>query len=372
MTHPLSPPVWVATQEKLQPLIHDLSEQTSVAVDTESNSLHAYREQVCLIQFSTRETDYLVDPLALPDLSALETIFANPTIEKIFHAAEYDLICLKRDFDFSVTNLFDTRWAVRILGYDGDGLNRLLTEKFDVKMNKKYQKADWGKRPLSPEQINYARLDTHYLLPLKDMLQAELEENDFLQLAREDFDRACHIEIPAAKPLLWERPSNNHGFAPRELTILKAVFECREQIAEELDRPPFKVMSDKQLFEIAHFPPQHVDELFGLGLSGKQVTRWGKAILQAVEKGQAAPIVKPRQVKRPDDAFLSRLDALKDWRKTVARKMKVESDVVLPRPLMELIAEHGPQNLPELSNLLSGSVWRMDRFGSQILKIVKG
>ena len=372
MKQPLSPPVWVATPAKLTNLVNDLLIQSSVAVDTESNSLHAYREQVCLIQFSTNETDYLVDPLALQDLSLLGTIFSSPQIEKIFHAAEYDLICLKRDFGFSISNIFDTRWAVRILGYEGDGLNRLLAEKFDINIDKKYQKADWGKRPLSPEQINYARLDTHYLLPLKDMLQAELEEREFSQLAHEDFERACEIEIPTTKPFLWERMSNNHSFTPRELTILKSLYECREQIAEELDRPPFKVMGDKQLFEIAHLPPQHLDELFGLGLSSKQVARWGMAVLQAVDEGQSAPMVKPQQTQRPDDAFLSRLDDLKNWRKTVARKMKVESDVVLPRPLMELIAEYGPQSLPELSDLLSGSVWRMERFGPQILKTLKG
>ena len=233
MSQPLSPPVWVATQTELRVLVKDLSKQSSVAVDTESNSLHAYHEQVCLIQFSTAETDYLVDPLALDDISSLGKIFASPKIEKIFHAAEYDLICLKRDFDFSVTNIFDTRWAVRVLGYARDGLDGLLGEKFGVQVNKKYQKADWGKRPLSAEQINYARLDTHYLLPLKEMLQAELEEKGLLQLACEDFERACEVEIPTAKPVLWERMANNHGFTPRELTILKEVYECRERIAEE-------------------------------------------------------------------------------------------------------------------------------------------
>ena len=372
MQQPLSPPVWVATQLELQSLVKGLSQHPTVAVDTESNSLHAYREQVCLIQFSTKDTDYLVDPLALDDISLLGEIFASSKVEKVFHAAEYDLICLKRDFDFSVTNIFDTRWAVRVLGYAGDGLDRLLNEKFDVKVNKKYQKADWGKRPLSDEQINYARLDTHYLLPLKEMLQTELDEKGLLQLACEDFERACDVEIPAAKPMLWERMANNHGFTPRELTVLKEMYECREQIAEDLDRPPFKVMSDKQLFDIARITSEHMDELFGLGLSNRQGMRWGKAILQAVEKGQTAPIVKPQQSKRPDDAYLFRLDALKTWRKYTARKMHVESDVVLPRPLMELIAEKGPRSIPELSELLSGSAWRMARFGPQILKAVKG
>jgi len=156
------------------------------------------------------------------------------------------------------------------------------------------------------------------------------------------------------------------------LTILKEVYDCREQIAEKLDRPTFKVMGDKQLFDIARFTPQYPDELFGLGLSHKQVKRWGKDVLQAVEKGQKAPIVRHQQAERPDEAFLSRLDALKNWRKNAARKMKVESDVVLPRQLMELIAENAPENIPELSKLLSGSPWRMARFGPQILKAVKG
>jgi ribonuclease D len=372
MSQPLSPPVWVATQPELRALVKDLLKESRVAVDTESNSLHAYHEQVCLIQFSTAEIDYLVDPLALEDISPLGKIFANPKVEKIFHAAEYDLICLKRDFDFSVSNMFDTRWAVRVLGYTRDGLDGLLAEKFDVRVNKKYQKADWGKRPLSDEQINYARLDTHYLLPLKDMLQAELDQKDLLQLAREDFERACEVEVPSIKPVLWERMANNHGFTPRELTILKEVYECREQIAEELDRPTFKVMGDKQLFDIARLTPQYLDELFGLGLSTRQVMRWGKSILRAVEKGQAAPLIKPQQPGRPDEAFLSRLDALKTWRKSAARKMQVESDVVLPRQLMESIAERAPRSIPELSGLLSDSPWRMARFGPQILKVVKG
>ena len=131
-------------------------------------------------------------------------------------------------------------------------------------------------------------------------------------------------------------------------------------------------MGDKQLFEIVHLPPQHLDELFGLGLSHKQVKRWGKEILRAVEKGQKVPIVKPQQVERPDEAFLSRLDMLKNWRKNAARKMQVESDVILPRQLMELIAENRPRSIPELSKLLSGSSWRLARFGSQILETLKG
>src|SRR5215207_5802682 len=180
----LSPPIWVDHQNVLNKMLADLSAQSQVAVDTESNSLHAYREQVCLMQFSTPEKDYVVDPLALPDQSLLAPIFKSPEIEKIFHAAEYDLICMRRDFGFEFSTLFDTMHAARVLGYQFVGLDSLLTEKFRVRMDKRHQKADWGERPLTPAQIDYARLDTHYLFNLRDMLEAELQEKDRLELAR--------------------------------------------------------------------------------------------------------------------------------------------------------------------------------------------
>ena len=372
MTTSLAPPVWVDSYDAMEAMIARLVDQPAIAVDTESNSLHAYREQVCLIQFSTEEVDFLLDPLAMEDLSSLAEVFANPEQEKVFHAAEYDLICLKRDFGFSVTNLFDTRWAVRILGYSGDGLEHLLAEKFAVRLNKKFQKANWARRPLNAEQINYARLDTHYLLALKRILQDELARKGLLDLAGEDFRRACHVEMPESRPALWERAKNGRQLSNRERTILKELCECRERIAEKLDRPTFKVCSDRQLVDIAQMPPSHTDELLGLGLSHRQVQNWGRELVRAVAQGQAAPLVRPLRVKRPDEAFLERLEALKQWRKRVARTMNVESDVVLPRSMMERLAEQAPQSLKELGDVMVESPWRFARFGPQILQVMKG
>jgi ribonuclease D len=167
----LPPPVWVDEQSAFQQLIAKLSAESRIAVDTESNSLHAYRERVCLIQFSTPDTDFLVDPFSIRDMSPLAPFFDNPAIEKIFHAAEYDLVCLRRDFGFKFTKLFDTMQAARILGYPFVGLDNILLEKFDIKIDKRHQKADWGARPLTPQQIDYARQDTRYLFQLRDLLE---------------------------------------------------------------------------------------------------------------------------------------------------------------------------------------------------------
>jgi ribonuclease D len=366
---PLPPPIWVSTPAGLKHLVEDLNSQSRVAVDTESNSLHAYREQVCLIQFSTPQKDYLVDSLALTDLGPLFPLFANPTIEKIFHAAEYDINCMHRDFGFTFDNLFDTVIAARILGHPVVGLGDLLTEYFNITVNKQYQKSNWGKRPLTEEQEDYARLDSHYLIPLRDNLEKELRDKDLYKLALEDFKRACQPsngngKTPRAR---WERISGHQDLTPRQLSILNELCLCREEIAERLNRPVFKVLSDELLLSLAKTAPDSTSDLTEAGLSKIQVERFGSKLIIAIRNGQsAAPVVRTRS-KRPSDAMLTRLDLLKQWRKREAKKMKVESDVILPRPLLYAIAEQGARDLKKLSVIMKESPWRFQHFGVEII-----
>jgi len=370
----LAPPVWVNTSQSLARMVADLSSQPRVAVDTESNSLHAFRERVCLMQFSTPITDYLVDPLALKDLSPLAPLFANPKIEKIFHAAEYDLICLRRDFGFTFANLFDTMQAARILGYPAVGLDKLLGEKFGIKVNKRYQKADWGARPLTPEQIHYARLDTHYLCDLRDVMESELRAKDRWLLAQEDFCRACEADEPKPKNngQAWERYSGRRDLNLREMTVLGELLICRETLASHLNRPPFKVIEDDKLIAIARAESSTREQLSAAGLSEKQIRLWGEPVLAAVRRGAAAPPVKRKPTPGPDEAVLLRQDKLKVWRKSVAQKLGVESDVVLPKPYLQLLAERAPHTAPDLETLMARSPWRYQQFGGQILKVLGG
>lgn len=365
----LPPPIWVATESAMRSMLADLARQARIAVDTESNSLHAYREQVCLIQFSTPETDYLLDPFALPDLESLAPIFADPRIEKIFHAAEYDLICMRRDFGFAFVNIFDTMQAARILGYEKVGLDAALEKYFNVKVNKRFQKADWGARPLAPDLLAYARFDTHYLIPLRDALKAELEAKGRWALAHEDFCRACRVNGEAAGDAAepWERFANRRGLNLRALTILRELMDLRETIAARLDRPPFKVMGDDKLVAIARAAPKTKKELAAAGLSERQVGHWGAEILAAVGRGARSPLVKRRPAQRQDEAVLRRLDALKAWRKDVAARMGVESDIVLPRPYLFSLAERGGK---DLKSILADSPSRLERYGEQILKLI--
>jgi len=358
-------------------MVADLSTQTRIAVDTESNSLHAYREQVCLIQFSTPNVDYVVDPLALTPgkLKSLGPLFSNPEIEKIFHAAEYDLICLRRDFDFEFANLFDTMHAARVLGYQFVGLDNLLAEKFHFEMDKRHQKADWAMRPLTPAQLDYARLDTHFLFALRDLLEAELAERDRLQIAREDFARACSVDhLPREKlnGAAWKRFSTRKDVSPRELTILSELCVSRDRIAERMNRPVFKVISDSLLLDIARNLPEKDVDLAGLGLSPRQIRLWGGEILDATRRGTVAPLVEREQSKRPSDALVRRLQKLKNWRKKVAQELSVESDIVLPKAYLNLLAERPPKSLQELESIMHESPTRFRRYGEQILRLLGG
>jgi len=358
----------VADPASLALLARSLARQPRLAVDTESNSLHAYREQVCLIQFSTPQTDYLVDPLALHDLSAIAPLFSNPGIEKVFHAVEYDQICLKRDFGITFEHIFDTMQAARILGYKQVGLDSMLAEKLSINVDKRYQKADWGERPLSPEMLSYARLDTHHLLDLRDSLQTELQQRGRWELACEEFTRLAagngntRADLPA-----WQRVKGTRNLSRQQLAILQELCAWRGAQAEHMGRPVFKVMDDKRLVSIALAAPKSETDLENLNLTARQIYVFGGDILKAVGRGRkAAPVHRPLS-DRPDPQMLNRLNALSGWRKGAAQKMEVESDVILPKPWMHAIAEQNPQSLAELSTLMPQSPWRLEAFGVQIL-----
>jgi ribonuclease D len=374
MLDSLPPPVWVNSKNLLQEMVNDLVAHPSVAVDTESNSLHAFREQVCLLQFSTPNADYIVDPLEVTDLELLGSIFSNPKIEKIFHAAEYDLICLKRDFGFKFANIFDTMQAARIIGYPAVGLDRLLGDKFGIKVDKRHQKADWAARPLTEEQIHYARLDTHYLFDLRAVMEKELIESDRLHFALEDFSRACSLEEPKQKGngASWERFSGRKDLSPRELTIISFLCKWRDHEAERLNRPPYKVVMDETFIQMAKNPPLQKVDLSAAGLSEKQIRLWGDALLSAIRHGEQAPLVTPKRVERKSDAVVRRLEKLKAWRKGLGQEMKVESDVILPKPYLSMLSETPPQTMEELADLMKDTPSRMERFGPQIFKILGG
>ncbi|MBM3151090.1 MAG: hypothetical protein FJZ96_02610 [Chloroflexi bacterium] len=368
---PLPPPVWIATPAALRRMALELEGEPRLALDTESNSLHAYRERVCLVQISTSRRDYLVDPFALPDLSPLAPILSNHLQEKVLHAAEYDVICLRRDFGFNLVNTFDTMQAARILGYPAVGLEAMLAEKFQVHLDKRFQKADWGRRPLGREQLEYAGMDSHFLLDLRDALQPELVEKGRWQLAQEEFSRLERSENHADTGPSWLRVSGVQKLRPPETAILRELCRWRERLAERLDRPVFKVIGDDKLTALAVGAPQALADLEPAGLTLRQVQLYGSDLLRAIRRGQESPPLVQPKTRRQPAAQVLRLDALRAWRKKAAAEMGVESDLVLPRPFMQAIAEQAPHDIAALAACMPDSPWRLARYGEEILKAIK-
>ncbi|EKD89001.1 MAG: hypothetical protein ACD_34C00239G0001 [uncultured bacterium] len=371
---PCKPAVWVNSSQGLTEAFQALESQSRIAVDTESNSLFSYQEKVCLIQISSPETDFVFDPFEFSDLSLLGSLFQNPKQEKIFHASEYDLICLKRDYHFKFINIFDTMIASRILGAPQVGLGSLLQNYFDINLDKKYQRANWGLRPLPPEMLDYARLDTYYLFKLRDRLESELSNHGLLDLAQEDFVNACKAAGHSNgnnQEAHWKLAGSGHA-DPRQVTILKELCTYRDEQARKADLPHFKVLSNDMLVEVSLHRPATLDELSLVPhFSEKLVKRHGSGLLKAVGRGENAPLVTRTKNPRPDDAFLARIDCLKNWRKNAAKKLEVESDVVLPREMMEHIASVNPATKSELKTAMCNSPIRYKKFGASILKELK-
>jgi ribonuclease D len=344
-----------------------------VAVDTESNSLYAYREQVCLIQFSTPKTDYLVDPLAVDDLSPLEPLFSSPEIEKVFHAAEYDVLCLRRDFGFKFNNLFDTMVAARILGIEAVGLGALLEVEFGVQQDKRFQRANWGQRPLGPQLIAYAQMDTHYLIPLRHRLQQQLQEKSLALLALEDFNRMRNVNgrDPEERTGDCWRIPGVYDLEPQQVAVLRELCSYRDKAARHVNRPLFKVISDQTLVAIASQLPENTKGLRGLpGMTNGQISRHGPALVNAVERGLQAPPLYPPQTPRPSEEVIERLELLRNWRKATAAEMGVKSDIILPRDLLQKIAEKNPKTMEEVADILHAVPWRLENFGGELLEIL--
>lgn len=369
----LPDPIYITDRQHLSNTVSSLVQESQLAVDTEANSLHAYQVRVCLIQLSTQNRDYLVDPLQITDLSDLGAVFSNPAVEKIFHASEFDINILYDDFGFQFQNLFDTMLAARILGRKKLGLDALLTEIAGVNINKRYQRADWGKRPLSEDMIRYAQKDTHYLIEIRNALAEELHRAGRWAIAQEDFSRACQAHNWPRKeklPPCW-RISGSQDLPPQKAAILEKLCQFRDEVAREKDQPLFKVLGNKTLLRLAEAAPRTRSGFDSLQITHKpQVRRHKNDLWEAIQQGWEANPLIPPQRERPDDEYLDRLHALKNWRKKKAREVGVNSAVILPRYLLAAVARENPKSKERLRDILAEVPLRFEHYGEEILAVL--
>jgi ribonuclease D len=276
-------PILVADPGGLASLAEALAGEPAVALDTESNSFHVYRERICLLQLSTPRADFVVDPIAV-DPRPLGPVLLDGR-ELVLHGADYDVRCLKREYGWAVPRLFDTMAAARRLGRPGLGLSALVEAQFGARLSKEFQRSDWGRRPLSSEQLRYASLDTHFLLPLHDLLRRELEARGLAAEAEEEFGRIAAVE-PRPRvfdPEGWRRLKAARGLDPAARAALRALWAVREERASALDRPPFKVLGEHAMVELARRRPRNPEELIQVpGMSPGLARKVGEMVLAAV------------------------------------------------------------------------------------------
>jgi len=365
---------WIETLPRLEEAIRILGQAKIIGVDLEADSMYHYFEKVCLLQISTESASYIMDPLALRDLSALQPVFSNPRIRKVFHGADYDIRSLYRNFQIEVENLFDTQSACKFLGLRETGLEALLLSRFHVELNKKYQRADWSQRPLSPEMVEYAAMDGRYLIPLARMLEKELEEKNRLTWVEEECLLLSKVRfVPPNHAPLYLKVKEAFLLDPRSLAVLAALLEFREAQAQELDLPPFKVLRNEPLLELAMKKPLRLEELeTGKVLSRGQRDRYGTRLLQEIHRALSIPEedlpVYPREA-RPNlsTSVRKRVKALKTWRDIRAKHLGLEPGILMNNALINAFALKNPRSIKEMREIPGLKKWLEDHFGQEIL-----
>lgn len=260
--------IWVDTTGSLNEMLSDLKGATELAVDLEHHDYRSYYGIVCLMQISTRHTDYLVDTIALRDeLHVLNEVFANPKILKIFHGAFMDIIWLQRDLGLYVVGLFDTFHASRAIGLPRHSLAYLLERYARFKTSKKYQLSDWRVRPLTKAMSAYARADTHFLLNIYDQLRNILIEQSKLagvlaesrNVAKRRFEYSrfrptlpsTTVYSPIEKPDPWKTPMLQYNIPSQKEELVKKLYDWRDTVARRDDESSRYVMPNQLLAALA-------------------------------------------------------------------------------------------------------------------------
>jgi ribonuclease D len=364
--------------EQVDRFLKEISGVKELALDTEGASFHRFLDRIYLLQLSTREHSAIIDPLPIGSPAGLGELLQSKSVEVVFHDADYDLRLLHQDYGWHVMNIFDTRIASQLLGIKSFGLAALLEQFFDVKLDKKHQRADWSMRPLTPDMLEYAAQDTRYLLQLKDHMKGELTRRGRLHWAEEEF-----AKIEGTR---WETDESMEGFlrlkgardlSRRELAVLREVANWRDTVAAQLDRATFRVMGNEVLFELARRAPKSVSELSAFkGMPKGMIERGGADIVAAVRRGAEAPEAElpkfPRgQRWNKDRDFDERVARLKAVRDSAATRLELDPGVLCSREKLENITRSGAKTIDDLASVPDLRRWQIEEMGTGFIRALE-
>src|SRR5882724_4041510 len=338
----------IATDARLTELVKNIDVADRVALDTEADSLHSYREKLCLLQISVPAAvsargynDFIVDPLAGLDLGPLRQ--ALEPREIVLHGADYDLRMLQRGLNFTAHTIFDTLIAARLLGIREFSLAALVKRYFGLELPKGSQKANWAKRPLPARMAEYAINDARYLLPLAEKLEAELDSYQRRDWLRQSCQRAIE-QVAMARVRKndesW-RVGGSGSLKGLAAAVLRALWQWREREAERADRPPFHILQNEKLLHAAiSFASGDVADYKHFSPRRRQAFREAARIGLATPESEW-PILRRRFGTRPTTETVRCTEELRRRRDKSADKLGLEPSFVAPRGTLEAVAADG-------------------------------
>ncbi len=357
--------VYLDTVPAVEEFTARIARARELALDTEGASFHRFVDRIYLLQLSTRDTHAVIDPLSIGQPTGLGRLLEDPSVEVVFHDADYDLRLLEQDYGWKIKHIFDTRIAAQLLGYTAFGLAALLERFFGVKLDKKHQRADWSMRPLTADMLDYAAQDTRYLLELKDLMSAELERMGRMAWAREEFGLLEGTRWADEEPGMgFLKLKGARDLTRRELAVLRELVPWRDAVARQMDRATFRVLGNEQLLDLSRTQPQSRDALAKIkGMPRGILEQRGAELLDAVTRALAVPEAElPRFPKAArwdrDPEFDARVSALKTARDEAAKRLALDPGVLCSRDRMEAVARRNPATVDELLEVTELRRWQ--------------
>ena len=361
-------------------VIEKASKEPRVALDLETDNYFRYPEHVSLLQIAVPDQGYIIDPLAIDDVASLGVLLADERVEKVFHSADYDVRSLDREWGFRIRGLFDTSIAAAFVGATRLGLGAVLEEflKETVNKSRKLQRADWSLRPLSGEALDYAAADVRHLLRLREVLGELLKQLGRSEWVGEESYRLASVRYTRPDPeVSFLSMKGSRVLDGRGLAVLKSLVEFREGEALRMGRPPFRIMPNGALLEIAATPDVELNGMKGLGRYGRPPLV--RELRRAVERGRAAPPVirtpaRTREHRRPTRseraAYDRRLKGLKEWRTSQGTSLGLDPALLWPVASLERLAVN-PASIRD--EMMSEEVrqWQREELGDSLRSSLK-
>jgi ribonuclease D len=377
--------VHVREESEAGALAREMASSRRIALDCEAAGFHRYSDRLCLMQVTTDNETYVVDPLAFDPSELFRPVLEDPNIQIVMHGADYDLRLLDRDLGIHLRGLFDTQVAAALLGEEALGLQALLESRLGVTLSKKLQRADWAERPLTDAMLEYAADDTRHLISLADLLQHDLDEANRGAWVAEEC-RALENNATGAAVQDQEPPDpvarvkGARDLSPREVSALREALEWRDALARRRDKAPFRVVGDQPLIEAVLRRPLDTRELTSIRGFPKGLARAeGVDLLGRFDRVAQLPdaelVPHPRPQRRgpgrPPPEVEELAEKLKVARNRRAQELGIDRGALLANALITAIATKTPSDEASLAQVDGIRNWQVEAVGSALLEVLR-